>query len=124
MLIDAELLPTYKKALDNDPEAVLKIADAYKFGQGVTQNHSISHEWYEKLLSFEDLPFVEYEYCYALAGTAAYDRKEYQLAYQRYNESLKRFVQKYGVETGFDKMNAFEFFDTYHHVKLLAQAGC
>jgi len=124
MLMDEKLLPIYKAALENNPEAIYKIADSYKFGIGVPQSHTIAHTWYEKLLAFENLPFVEYEYCYFIAGAAAYDRNEFKLAYERYNKSLNLFVQKYGVQEGFEKMNTFEFFDTYYHVKLLSDANC
>lgn len=124
MLIDANLLPIYTKALKNDPEAILKIAIAYKFGEGVPQNDKIAYTWYEKLLRFKNLPYVEYEYCYSLAARAAYNRKDFQLSYKLYNKSIKLFVKKYGVERAMEKLNEFDFFDSYYHVKILKDAGC
>ena len=55
MIIDSNLLPIYKKALNNDPESIFKIADAFRFGQGVAQNHKVANQWYEKLINFENL---------------------------------------------------------------------
>lgn len=124
MLIDANLLPTYQKALKDNPKAILKIADAYKFGEGVPQNQKIAHTWYEKLLNFKNLPFVEYEYCYSLAASAAYDRNDFKLAYKRLNKSINLFVKKYGVNTAMEKLNEFDFFDSYYKVKILNDADC
>lgn len=119
MLMDVKLLPIYKKALNNDPESILKIADAYKFGEGVPQNDKTSHFWYEKLLSFKNLPYVEYEYCYTLGAKAAYERKQYKLAYKRLCKSIQLFVRKHGAIAAIDKLNEFNFFDTYYHIKVL-----
>lgn len=124
MLMDSQLLPVYRKAVANEPKAILKMADAYRFGEGVPKNGKEANQWYEKLIHFDDLPFVDYEYCYFIAGDAAYDRQDYRLAYERYNLSLRLFVQKFGVPAALDKLSEFNFFDSYYHVKVLAEANC
>lgn len=124
MLMDSELLPVYEGAINNNPESIYIIADAYRFGRGVPQNDKIANVWYEKLINHSDLPFVEYEYCYFIAGDAAYDRNDYKLAYERYNQSIKLFVEKFGDKLAICKMDEINFFDSYYHVKILAEAGC
>ncbi|WP_461137390.1 hypothetical protein, partial [Spirosoma terrae] len=99
MLMDSDLLPIYKKALNNDPEAILKFGEILQTGKGIVNDDAKAAEWYEKLLSFrKKIDFVDYALLYYWGAIAAWNRQDNKTALKRLKKSYVLFLEKYPDE--------------------------
>lgn len=118
-MIDTELLPWKVRALSGNPKAILKIADAYWFGEGAPYDPITAGHFYSLLANYkEKLDYVDYAYLYVILGDVAAIKEEYSLAVEHYRTAFRLFNENYPKLEAEQRMTDMGFLNRYQEVVL------